>query len=59
MDVQNPYGYRNIIFSDFVECIHYLGPLYVFRDGHMSGSYSDDCLCDNMLTRCGATDVNS
>lgn len=53
MDVQNPYGYKTILFSDFVECVQYLGPVYALG---CDGDSGHDCEqgSDNMLDRCEA-----
>lgn len=49
MDVQNPYGYKTILFSDFVECIQYLGPINAL--GPEQGANEGDMASDDMLNR--------
>eukprot|EP00892_Ulva_mutabilis_P009904 jgi/Ulvmu1/7286/UM035_0074.1 len=58
MDVQNPYGYKNILFSDFVECIQYLGPMYALETGFLTSCQADAASSENMLTRFFASVIN-
>lgn len=51
MDVQNPYGYKTILFSDFVEFVQYLGPIHSVNTNEEHNLPMGHLTSDNMLSR--------